>query len=166
MIKGIVCKGDSKTLWHLSMTLRFKVHYINPLEVLLFFAEMPIGYCCITRNICMRSKTGLTKFLSIADSSAYFYNVEHQVNSSGKSRIVALLKVDPFKGLCVFDENFILIDQLASPNYDTHDFIYIDDFHYIVYYHSNVLTIDGHMTYSDTLVEWKNGKKDWFIHPQ
>ena len=104
-------------------------------------------------------ETGLTKFLSIADSSAYFYNVEHQVNSSGKSRIVALLKVDPFKGLCVFDENFILIDQLASPNYDTHDFIYIDDFHYIVYYHSNVLTIDGHMTYSDTLVEWKNGKK-------
>lgn len=104
-------------------------------------------------------ETGLTKFLSIADSSAYFYNVEHQVNSSGKSRIVALLKVDPFKGLCVFDENFILIDQLASPNYDTHDFIYIDDFHYIVYYHSNVLTIDGHRTYSDTLVEWKNGKK-------
>lgn len=104
-------------------------------------------------------ETGLTKFLSIADSSAYFYNVEHQVNSSGKSRIVALLKVDPFKGLCVFDENFILIDQLASPNYDTHDFIYIDDFHYIVYHHSNVLTIDGHMTYSDTLVEWKNGKK-------
>jgi hypothetical protein len=104
-------------------------------------------------------ETGLTKFLSIADSSAYFYNVEHQVNSSGKSRIVALLKVDPFKGLCVFDENFILIDQLASPNYDTHDFIYIDDFHYIVYYHSNVLTMDGHMTYSDTLVEWKNGKK-------
>ncbi|MFQ8822223.1 MAG: hypothetical protein ACLR8W_11335 [Segatella copri] len=42
-------------------------------------------------------ETGLTKFLSIADSSAYFYNVEHQVNSSGKSRIVALLKVDPFK---------------------------------------------------------------------
>lgn len=103
-------------------------------------------------------ETGLTKFLSIADSSAYFYNVEHQVNSSGKSRIVALLKVDPFKGLCVFDENFILIDQLASPNYDTHDFIYIDDFHYIVYHHSNVLTIDGHRTYSDTLEEWKNGK--------
>ena len=48
-------------------------------------------------------ETGLTKFLSIADSSAYFYNVEHQVNSSGKSRIVALIKVDPFKGLCVFD---------------------------------------------------------------
>lgn len=103
-------------------------------------------------------ETGLTKFLSIADSSAYFYNVEHQVNSSGKSRIVALLKVDPFKGLCVFDENFILIDQLASPSYDTHDFIYIDDFHYIVYHHSNVLTIDGHRTYSDTLEEWKNGK--------
>lgn len=103
-------------------------------------------------------ETGLTKFLSIADSSAYFYNVEHQVNSSGKSRIVALLKVDPFKGLCVFDENFILIDQLASPNYDTHDFIYIDDFHYIVYHHSNVLTIDGYRTYSDTLEEWKNGK--------
>ena len=103
-------------------------------------------------------ETGLTKFLSIADSSAYFYNVEHQVNSSGKSRIVALLKVDPFKGLCVFDENFTLIDQLASPSYDTHDFIYIDDFHYIVYHHSNVLTIDGHRTYSDTLEEWKNGK--------
>lgn len=103
-------------------------------------------------------ETGLTKFLSIADSSAYFYNVEHQVNSSGKSRIVALLKVAPFKGLCVFDENFILIDQLASPSYDTHDFIYIDDFHYIVYHHSNVLTIDGHRTYSDTLEEWKNGK--------
>ncbi len=103
-------------------------------------------------------ETGLTKFLSIADSSAYFYNVEHQVNSSGKSRIVALLKVAPFKGLCVFDENFILIDQLANPSYDTHDFIYIDDFHYIVYHHSNVLTIDGHRTYSDTLEEWKNGK--------
>lgn len=103
-------------------------------------------------------ETGLTKFLSIADSSAYFYNVEHQVNSSGKSRIVALLKVDPFNGLCVFDENFTLIDQLASPSYDTHDFIYIDDFHYIVYHHSNVLTIDGHRTYSDTLEEWKNGK--------
>lgn len=103
-------------------------------------------------------ETGLTKFLSIADSSAYFYNVEHHVNSSGKSRIVALLKVDPFNGLCVFDENFILIDQLASPSYDTHDFIYIDDFHYIVYHHSNVLTIDGHRTYSDTLEEWKNGK--------
>lgn len=28
----------------------------NPSEVLLFFAEMPIGYCCITRNICMRSR--------------------------------------------------------------------------------------------------------------
>lgn len=103
-------------------------------------------------------ETGLTKFLSIADSSAYFYNVEHQVNSSGKSRIVALLKVDPFNGLCVFDENFILIDQLASQSYDTHDFIYIDDFHYIVYHHSTVLTIDGHRTYSDTLEEWKNGK--------
>lgn len=103
-------------------------------------------------------ETGLTKFLSIADSSAYFYNVEHQVNSSGKSRIVALLKVDPFNGLCVFDENFTLIDKLASPSYDTHDFIYIDDFHYIVYHHSNVLTIDGHRTYSDTLEEWKNGK--------
>lgn len=103
-------------------------------------------------------ETGLTKFLSIADSSAYFYNVEHHVNSSGKSRIVALLKVDPFNGLCVFDENFTLIDQLARPIYDTHDFIYIDDFHYIVYHHSNVLTIDGHRTYSDTLEEWKNGK--------
>lgn len=103
-------------------------------------------------------ETGLTKFLSIADSSAYFYNVEHQVNSSGKSRIVALLKVDPFNGLCVFDENFTLIDQLAGPSYDTHDFIYIDDFHYIVYHRSNVLTIDGHRTYSDTLEEWKNGK--------
>lgn len=103
-------------------------------------------------------ETGLTKFLSIADSSAYFYNVEHQVNSSGKPRIVALLKVDPFNGLCVFDENFTLIDQLASPSYDTHDFIYIDDFHYIVYHHSNVLTIDGHRTYSDTLEEWKDGK--------
>ena len=103
-------------------------------------------------------ETGLTKFLSIADSSAYFYNVEHQVNSSGKSRIVSLLKVAPFKGLCVFDENFILIDQLSGPSYDTHDFIYIDDFHYIVYHHSNVLTIDGHRTYSDTLEEWKNGK--------
>lgn len=103
-------------------------------------------------------ETGLTKFLSIADSSAYFYNVEHQVNSSGKSRIVALLKVDPFNGLCVFDENFTLIDQLSNPSYDTHDFIYIDDFHYIVYHHSNVLTIDGHRTYSDTLEEWKNGK--------
>ena len=103
-------------------------------------------------------ETGLTKFLSIADSSAYFYNVEHQVNSTGKLRIVAVLKVEPFKGLCVFDENFTLIDKLESPNYDTHDFIYIDDFHYIVYHHSNVLTIDGHRTYSDTLEEWKDGK--------
>lgn len=103
-------------------------------------------------------ENGLTKYLSIADSSSYFYNVEHQVNSKGESRIVALLKVAPYIGLCVFDESFTLIDKLSG-SYDTHDFIYIDDFHYIVYRNSNIFNIDGHNAYSNKIEEWKDGRK-------
>ena len=103
-------------------------------------------------------ENGLTKYLSIADSSSYFYNVEHQVNSKGEFRIVALLRVAPYIGLCVFDENFTLIDKLSG-SYDTHDFIYIDDFHYIVYRNSNIFNIDGHSAYSNKIEEWKDGRK-------
>ena len=103
-------------------------------------------------------ENGLTKYLSIADSSSYFYNVEHQVNSKGESRIVALLKVAPYIGLCVFDESFTLIDKLSG-SYDTHDFIYIDDFHYIVYHRGNMMKVDGHNAYSDRIEEWKDGRK-------
>ena len=103
-------------------------------------------------------ENGLTKYLSIADSSSYFYNVEHNVNSNGKSRIVALLKVAPYIGLCVFDENFTLVDKLSG-SYDTHDFIYIDDFHYIVYHRGNMMNVDGHNAYSDRIEEWKDGIK-------
>lgn len=90
-------------------------------------------------------------------------NWEYHKNSNGEGRYMCIngYNAQGFpKGFSVYDENFKMIDNVEG-NFDNHDYIYIDDGHYILFYESaHQVTIRGekHTTNIPTLVEYKNGK--------
>lgn len=90
-------------------------------------------------------------------------NWEYHKNSNGEGRYMCVngYNAQGFpKGFSVYDENFKMIDNIEG-NFDNHDYIYIDDGHYILFYESaHQVTIRGevHTTNIPTLVEYKNGK--------
>ena len=90
-------------------------------------------------------------------------NWEYHKNSNGEGRYMCIngYNAQGFpKGFSVYDEDFKMIDNVEG-NFDNHDYIYIDDGHYILFYESaHQVTIRGekHTTNIPTLVEYKNGK--------
>ena len=82
--------------------------------------------------------TGVTN-LGILENASYnagYNNFEHFYNSSGQERYGIILngsEVGKNKGLIIFDNLFNVVDYLSSSYYDFHDFIYIDDGHYIMF---------------------------------
>ena len=82
--------------------------------------------------------TGVTN-LGILENASYnagYSNFEHFYNSSGQERYGIILngsEVGKNKGLIIFDNLFNVVDYLSSSYYDFHDFIYIDDGHYIMF---------------------------------
>ena len=82
--------------------------------------------------------TGVTN-LGILENASYnagYSNFEHFYNSSGQERYGIILngsEVGKNKGLIIFDSLFNVVDYLSSSYYDFHDFIYIDDGHYIMF---------------------------------
>lgn len=90
-------------------------------------------------------------------------NWEYHKNSNGEGRYMCIngYNAQGFpKGFSVYDEDFKMIDNVEG-NFDNHDYIYIDDGHYILFYesaHQVTIREEKHTTNIPTLVEYKNGK--------
>lgn len=90
-------------------------------------------------------------------------NWEYHTNSKGEGRYMCIngYNAQGFpKGFSVYDKDFKMIDNVEG-NFDNHDYIYIDDGHYILFYESaHQVKIRGekHTVNIPTLVEYKNGK--------
>lgn len=105
--------------------------------------------------------SGFCKYKYIGLNNRYGYdNFEHLVSKNGSERYGIIL-TGTYKGLCIFDENFNIIDRLEL-SLDAHDFIYIDDKHYIVYVSNRPKDVEFDTgTYSvggARIMEYKNGE--------
>lgn len=103
---------------------------------------------------------GFCKYKYVGQNNRAGYdNFEHFMSSDSKERY-GIIMTNNYKGLCIFDQNFSLIDRLEKPM-DAHDFIYIDDGHYITYtskvksveFDSGTFNVTG-----TTIQEYKNGE--------
>lgn len=90
-------------------------------------------------------------------------NWEYHTNSKGEGRYMCIngYNAQGFpKGFSVYDKDFKMIDNVEG-NFDNHDYIYIDDGHYILFYesaHQVIIRGEKHTVNIPTLVEYKNGK--------
>lgn len=115
--------------------------------------------CAIGSYATVFKGTGLTSYKDFSPL-AMNSNIEHHYNSANEGRYVVLISVGNKRGLYVYDDDWKLIDCLIQ-DIDQHDFIYIDDFHYIVFKNTHVeCEKDGEtVTLSlPCIYEYKNGK--------
>lgn len=90
-------------------------------------------------------------------------NWEYHKNSKGEGRYMCVngYNAEGFpKGFSVYNEQFELVDNVVG-NFDNHDYIYIDDRHYILFNETiHQVTIDGkeYNTKIPTIYEYKNGE--------
>lgn len=103
--------------------------------------------------------TGLTSYKDFSPL-AMNSNIEHHYNSANEGRYVVLISVGNKRGLYVYDDDWKQIDCLIQ-DIDQHDFIYIDDFHYIVFKNTHVECEKDGKTVTlllPCIYEYKNGK--------
>ena len=90
-------------------------------------------------------------------------NWEYHKNSKGEGRYMCVngYNAEGFpKGFSVYNEQFELVDNVVG-NFDNHDYIYIDDGHYILFNETiHQVTIDGkeYTPKIPTIYEYKNGE--------
>lgn len=102
------------------------------------------------------NENGVTKYKNTGYTSYYYSNFEHFVSSAGYGRYGVITNSDLYKGFVLFDENFNVVDNIETM-YDVHDFIYIDDMHYI-FFNGVQKNVDGKGFISITkITEYKNG---------
>lgn len=102
------------------------------------------------------NENGVTKYKNTGYTSYYYSNFEHFVSSAGYGRYGVITNSDLYKGFVLFDENFNVVDNIETM-YDVHDFIYIDDMHYI-FFSGVQKNVDGKGLISVTkITEYKNG---------
>lgn len=115
--------------------------------------------CAIGSYATVFKGTGLTSYKDFSPL-AMNSNIEHHYNSANEGRYVVLISVGNKRGLYVYDDDWKLIDCLIQ-DIDQHDFIYIDDFHYIVFKNTNVECEKDGKTVTlllPCIYEYKNGK--------
>ena len=115
--------------------------------------------CAIGSYATVFKGTGLTSYKDFSPL-AMNSNIEHHYNSANEGRYVVLISVGNKRGLYVYDDDWKLIDCLIQ-DIDQHDFIYIDDFHYIVFKNTHVECEKDGKTVTLLLpyiYEYKNGK--------
>ena len=102
------------------------------------------------------NENGVTKYKNTGYTSYYYSNFEHFVSSAGYGRYGVITNSDLYKGFVLFDEKFNVVDNIETM-YDVHDFIYIDDMHYI-FFSGVQKNVDGKGLISVTkITEYKNG---------
>ncbi len=90
-------------------------------------------------------------------------NWEYHKNSKGEGRYMCVNGYDAEgfpKGFSVYNEQFELVDNVVG-KFDNHDYIYIDDGHYILFNETiHQVTIDGkeYTPKIPTIYEYKNGE--------
>ena len=102
------------------------------------------------------NENGVTKYKNTGYTSYYYSNFEHFVSSAGYGRYGVITNSDLYKGFVLFDEKFNVVDNIETM-YDVHDFIYIDDMHYL-FFSGVQKNVDGKGLISVTkITEYKNG---------
>ena len=105
---------------------------------------------CNNKYLFELKETGVTKLASIGNNTYMYHNAEHFYNNKGESRYATILrgsKKDDTVGVgfCLFNDKMELIEKdlgfmgntIDSKLYwipDSHDFIYIDDGHYLFFF--------------------------------
>lgn len=103
------------------------------------------------------NENGVTKYKNTGYTSYYYSNFEHFVSSAGYGRYGVITNSDLYKGFVLFDEKFNVVDNIETM-YDVHDFIYIDDMHYI-FFSGVQKNVSGKGLISVTkITEYKNGE--------
>ena len=117
---------------------------------------------CNNKFLLEMSEKGITKFKKIGNATYLYHNAEHFYNSNKEGRYAVCLQGAQRNdtigvGFCLFDENMVLIEKdlnsfgqtINDTNWskhlpDNHDFVYIDDGHYIFYEIDNQeVTVEG-----------------------
>lgn len=102
------------------------------------------------------NENGVTKYKNTGYTSYYYSNLEHFVSLAGYGRYGFITDSDLYKGFVLMDESFNVVDNIKVV-YDVHDFIYIDDMHYI-FFSGVQKNVDGKGLISVTkITEYKNG---------
>ena len=105
---------------------------------------------CNNKYLFELKETGVTKLASIGNNTYMYHNAEHFYNNKGESRYATILrgsKKDDTVGVgfCLFNDKMELIEKDlgfmgntidSKLNWipDSHDFIYIDDGHYLFFF--------------------------------
>lgn len=105
---------------------------------------------CNNKYLFELKETGVTKLASIGNNTYMYHNAEHFYNNKGESRYATILrgsKKDDTVGVgfCLFNDKMELIvkdlgfmgntiDSKLNWIPDSHDFIYIDDGHYLFFF--------------------------------
>lgn len=105
---------------------------------------------CNNKYLFELKETGVTKLASIGNNTYMYHNAEHFYNNKGESRYATILrgskKDDTIGvGFCLFNDKMELIEKDlgfmgnvidSKLNWipDSHDFIYIDDGHYLFFF--------------------------------
>lgn len=106
---------------------------------------------CNNKYLLEMSEKGITKLKNIGVATMAYNNAEHFYDENGNGRYATILQGSQREdtlgvGFCLFDENMILLEKdlnakgqtLTNANWsshlpDHHDFIYIEDGHYIFF---------------------------------
>lgn len=100
---------------------------------------------------------GVTKYKNTGYTSYYYSNFEHFVSSAGYGRYGVITNSDLYKGFVLFDEKFNVVDNIETM-YDVHDFIYIDDMHYIFFSGVQKNVVGKGFISITKITEYKNGE--------
>lgn len=103
------------------------------------------------------NENGVTKYKNTGYTSYYYSNFEHFVSSAGYGRYGVITNSDLYKGFVLFDENFNVVDNIETM-YDVHDFIYIDDMHYIFFSGVQKNVVGKGFISITKITEYKNGE--------
>lgn len=88
-----------------------------------------------------RNQNGVTNFLKVAANAYYYAEFRKETTPGGTPRYVAMFPYSSYtgingeRGLTIYDKDFNVVDtDIRSSNLtpDAHDFVYIDDNHFIV----------------------------------
>ena len=106
------------------------------------------------------NSNGITKYFNKYPDSSTGECIEHHLNSSEQERYTAIFGNNSStselkKGFYLFDANFSILDFISG-GFDLHDYIYFDDYHYILMLYTN--KIINEVSYQlTTLKEYKDG---------
>lgn len=103
------------------------------------------------------NENGVTKYKNVGHTSYYYSNLEHFVSSAGYGRYGFITDSDLYKGFVLMDESFNVVDNIKVV-YDVHDFIYIDDKHYIFFTNDSINFEEKGRILVTKIIEYRDGE--------